>query len=154
MNMNKTKLIAQLCIVTLLLLAFAAAGTAQTRQRWSWKEAAVKNKPQTQFSLSIQRRGNRIWGVYSVDRFINGEWQGEDGNQTPFVGTVKNGLMRIEFDPSATVPGYQQNVKYTKPRDGRTPTIATLKPEGKALIWTLIEGQEIEGLAKRIKLTR
>lgn len=51
-----------------------------------------------------------VRGVYSVDDFINGEWQGEDGNQTPFAGRIHGGVIEIEFDPSATVPGYQENV--------------------------------------------
>jgi len=145
----------KLTITTTIILILSSIVSAQTkREHWIWKENAVKDKPQKQFTLSFQRRGNKVTGTYSVDEFINGEWQGEDGNQTPFVGTLKNGVIYVEFDPLATVPGYQKNVSYTRPRDGRTPTKATIKIERNTLSWTILEGEKIEGLRDKLTLKR
>lgn len=143
------------CIAVVALFVLTLTVSAQSKtEHWIWKERAVKDKPQTQFSLNFQRRGTRVTGTYSVDQFINGEWQGEDGNQTPFVGTVKNGVIYVEFDPLATVPGYQENVRYRKPTDGRAPSKATIRIEGKVLNWTFLSGEKIEGLPDRLRLTR
>jgi hypothetical protein len=145
----------RLNILAVALLLLATTASAQTSsEHWTWKEKAVKDKPQRQFTLTFQRRGNKVSGTYSVDQFINGKWQGEDGNQTPFVGTVRNGVINVEFDPFATVPGYQQNVKYTRPRDGRTPTKATIKIERKVLTWTILEGEKIVDMPDKLRLTR
>ena len=73
--------------------------------RWVWKEPARKNKPQVQLTLTIHHKGNTVRGVYSVDEFINGRWQVEDGNQTPFRGRVNGNTIQIEFDTVATIPG-------------------------------------------------
>jgi hypothetical protein len=121
--------------------------------RWVWKEVARRNKPQTQFTLVVNRNGNVVHGVYSVDQFINGEWQGEDGNQTPFRGRVVGNTVEIEFDPDATVPGYEQNVSYKPPVDGRTPNRATLRLSGGTLLWRSTKGR-IEGVPLRATLRR
>lgn len=145
----------RLSIITIALLIFAATLSAQTRhERWTWKEKAVRNKTQRQFTLSFERRGAKVSGTYSVDEFINGKWQGEDGNQTPFAGTLKDGVITVEFDPQATVAGYEQNVKYKAPADGRTPSKATIKIQGNILTWTILEGEKIAELPDTLKLTR
>lgn len=122
--------------------------------RWVWKERARKNKPQVQFTLTINRKGEVVRGVYSVDEFINGKWQGEDGNQTPFRGRVKGETIRIEFDPQATVPGYQEIVTYSAPSDGRKASGAVLKLSGTTLLWRLSRGLEIEGVPTQFALRR
>jgi hypothetical protein len=122
--------------------------------RWVWKQAARKNEPQLQFTLNINRQGNTVRGVYSVDQFINGRWQGEDGNQTPFKGHVKGDIIQIEFDPEATVPGYQENVTYSPPSDGRKAGAAVLTLRGQTLIWRLIRKPGIEGVPERVILRR
>ena len=140
-----------------LALLLVIAGTLQAQAitgRWEWLEVAVKDKPQTRFSLMITRKANIVRGVYSVDEFINGEWQGEDGNQTPFLGVVKNKNITLEFDPLATVPGYQQNVKYKAPNDGRQPSTAKLVLSGRTLEWRIISGAGIEGLPNKLALRR
>lgn len=138
-----------------LLLVFAGTLQAQAiTGRWEWLEVAVKDKPQTRFSLMITRKANIVRGVYSVDEFINGEWQGEDGNQTPFLGVVKNKNITLEFDPLATVPGYQHNVNYKAPTDGRQPSIARLVLSGRTLRWQIVSGAGIEGLPNTLALRR
>ncbi len=140
-----------------LALLLVIAGTLQAQTitgRWEWREVAVKDKPQTRFSLMITRKANIVRGVYSVDEFINGEWQGEDGNQTPFLGVVKNKNITLEFDPLATVPGYQDNVNYKAPDDGRQPSIARLVLSGRTLRWQIIRGAGIEGLPNKLALRR
>jgi hypothetical protein len=82
-------------------------GAGSVSGRWVWNGPARTNKQQVQFTLTIDRMGDVVRGIYSVDEFINGRWQGEDGNQTPFRGRVKGNTIQIEFDPLATVPGYQ-----------------------------------------------
>jgi|SRR5882724_291784 len=129
-------------------------GVRAVTGRWVWKEVARKNKPQTQFTLVISRKGDVVRGVYSVDEFINGEWQGEDGNQTPFRGRVMSRRVQIEFDPSATVPGYEQNVTYKAPTDGRKPSVATLTFKGGTLLWRLANGNPIERVPAKLVLHR
>ena len=150
-----SRLMLQSSVTLALLLAIVGLTQAQTiTGRWEWHEVAVKNQPQTRFSLLITRKANVVRGVYSVDEFINGGWQGEDGNQTPFLGVVKNRNITIEFDPLATVPGYQQNVNYKVPNDGRKPSIARLVLNGRTLRWQIIFGAGIEGLPNKLALRR
>lgn len=148
----------RLFFVTAMLLVSAGSTYPQTASavsgRWVWKQIARKNKPQTQFTIVIHHKGNTVSGVYSVDEFINGEWQGEDGNQTPFSGRVKGSTIEIEFDPSATVPGYQEKVTYAAPTDGRKPSVATLTLNGPTLIWQIVKPPGIESVPARLTLKR
>ena len=142
-----------------ILLLFAWTGTVNAQSvnsvsgRWVWKEVARRNQPQTQFTLVINRVGNKITGTYSVDQFVNGEWQGEDGNQTPFSGRINGGRVEIEFDPDATVPGYEQNVTYKPPTDGRKPALAVVTLQARTVSWRSVTGR-IEGVPARITLRR
>lgn len=159
MDHLKTKTLWQrIFFVGVILLLSAVAVYPQTAStvsgRWTWKEVARKNKPQTQFTVVITRKGDVVQGTYSVDEFINGKWQGEDGNQTPFSGRVQGSTIEIEFDPSATVPGYQENVTYAPPTDGRKPSTATLTLNGPALIWRMVNQPGIEGVPARVTLKR
>jgi len=129
-------------------------GVSAVNGRWVWKEVASKNQPQTQFTVVIYREGEVVRGSYSVDQFINGEWQGEDGNQTPFVGRVTSRKVQIEFDPSAIVPGYQRNVTYKPPADGRKPSVAVLIFKGGTLLWRLVQGNPIDGVPDKLVLHR
>lgn len=146
------------CLLVLFVTLFAGSFPTQARSslsgRWIWKEVARKNKPQTQFSIFIRREGNVVRGTYSVDEFINGEWQGEDGNQTAFIGRVKGNTITIEFDPEATVPGYQQNVSYQAPTDGRKPSVATLTLTGQTLVWRFVSGAPIAEVPAKLSLHR
>jgi len=148
----------RLIFVAALLLISAASTYAQTAPaisgRWVWKQIARKNKPQTQFTIVIHQKGNTVSGVYNVDEFINGEWQGEDGNQTPFSGRVNGATIEIEFDPSATVPGYQEKVTYAAPTDGRKPSVATLTLNGPTLIWEMVKPPGIESVPAKLTLKR
>ena len=120
--------------------------------RWVWKEIVHKNNSQTQFRVVIRREGNIVRGIYSVDEFVNGKWQGEDGNQTPFVGHISGNDVKIEFDPLATQPGYEKNVSYAAPSDGRKPSMAIITRSGSNLRWRLIRGPGIEGVPASIVL--
>jgi hypothetical protein len=122
--------------------------------RWIWKEVARRNRPQTQFTLVINHKGEVVSGTYSVDEFINGKWQGEDGNQTPFIGKVKGATVVVEFDPTATVAGYEQNVTYARPTGGRKPSTAVITIVGPTLQWRHGRGARIEGLPVKLTLTR
>jgi hypothetical protein len=143
-----------ICVCAVLIL-LAITGQAQSfTGRWQWKERAVKNKPQRQFTVVINRTGNTVRGTYSVDEFINGDWQGEDGNQTAFRGRIDGKTLRIEFDPMATVPGYEQNVRYKAPTDGRQPSIAAVTRVGSNLSWQHVSGDPISGVPARVTLRR
>ena len=151
-----TRVAYRFCLLAVVL--FLLAGSAHTQGvpavsgRWVWQEVARKNKPQTQFTLVISREGDVVRGVYSVDQFINGQWQGEDGNQTPFRGRVTSGRVQIEFDPSVTVPAYEQNVIYKPPADGRKPSLAVLTFKGGTLLWRLVSGDRIESVPAKLAL--
>ncbi|HJP91267.1 MAG TPA: hypothetical protein VJ875_04880 [Pyrinomonadaceae bacterium] len=122
--------------------------------RWIWKQVARKNKPQTQFTLVIRRDGNLVSGIYSVDEFVNGKWQGEDGNQTPFVGRLKGSEIELEFDPLAVHPGYEQNVSYAAPSDGRKPSLVNIRYSETILRWRLVRGPGIQGVPANVVLRR
>jgi hypothetical protein len=62
--------------------------------------------------------------------------------------------VQIEFDPSATIPGYDQNVTYKAPTDGRKPSIATLMFKGRTLLWHLANGDPIERVPAKLVLHR
>lgn len=142
-------------VVVMMLAGLSQAQTAQSvAGRWQWKERAIKNRPQTQFTLVISGKGKSVRGTYSVDEFINGRWQGEDGNQTPFRGELEGKVFRLEFDPMATVPGYEQNVTYKPPADGRKPSVAYLSVSGGTLLWRFVSGERITGVPERMTLTR
>jgi hypothetical protein len=151
-------MIRKLGLAAMVLILLAGSSQAQTAQsvtgRWQWKERAINNKPQTEFTLVISGKGKSVRGTYSVDEFINGMWQGEDGNQTPFRGEIEGKVIRIEFDPMATAPGYEQNVTYKRPADGRQPSIAFLSISGRTLLWRFISGERLVGVPGRMTLTR
>ncbi len=145
--------------VAIAVVLFAAGSSYPqvaefVRGRWVWKEPARRNQPQVQFTLTIHGKKDVVRGVYSVDEFINGTWQGEDGNQTPFRGRVKGNTIQIEFDPVATVPGYQENVTYSAPSDGRKPSAAVLTLRGQTLLWRLSRRPGIEGVPTQFALRR
>lgn len=148
----KTALLALVFVIGVSPTVYAQPGNA-VAGRWVWKEAARRNQPQTQFTLVIKRVRDRVSGTYSVDQFINGEWQGEDGNQTPFAGRINGGRVEIEFDPDATVPGYEENVTYKPPTDGSKPSLAVLTLLGRTLNWRLVTGR-LEGVPARVALRR
>lgn len=107
---------------------------------WDSERFNVKGKQYTQLSLFIKQSGENISGTYSVVDYIGGDPQIEDGNQTPFTGTVKGNVATIKFDPDATVPGYEENVKYKEPADGKAPSTATLTFADNKLQWKLASG--------------
>jgi hypothetical protein len=148
----------RLCLSVIVLFFIAGSVHPQSvpdvTGRWVWKEVARKNKPQTQFTLIIYREGEIVRGAYSVDEFINGEWQGEDGNQTPVRGRVAGRRVQIEFDPSATVPGYEQDVSYKAPSDGRRASVAVLTFKDGTLLWHLVHGSRIESVPAKLTLHR
>jgi hypothetical protein len=157
MHRQTIRLAHRFFFATALLLLLAAAVHPQSSGtvagRWSWQEIARKDKPQTQFSIVIKRVGNVVSGTYSVDEFINGKWQGEDGNQTAFTGNVKGNTANIKFDPAATVAGYQENVAYHAPHRGR-PSTATLTLKGNTLLWRFSGGPRIDGVPNALTLKR
>ena len=155
-KLTKTTSRAILAFASLVLLAGAvqAQSVASVNGRWVWKEVARKHKGQTQFSMVIRRTGNTVRGTYSVDEFIDGKWQGEDGNQTAFIGRVKGKTLRIEFDPAATVPGYQENVTYHPPADGSPPSVGVLTMNGQTLLWQFVSGTKLEAVPNRLTLHR
>ncbi|MBA2339988.1 MAG: hypothetical protein H0V88_06310 [Pyrinomonadaceae bacterium] len=118
---------------------------ARISGRWQWAEAARRDQQQNGFSLNIIQQGNRVRGVYSLLTWLNGEPQVEDGNQTPFIGTVKGNVITITFDPDDIYPGYEQNVRYKNPANGRRPSTATLIVTGGKLHLTLTNGKWPEG---------
>lgn len=146
------------CLAVAVALCSAVAAFPQSlpsiNGRWVWKAPARKKRIQVQFTLTVHRKRDFVHGVYSVDEFINGRWQGEDGNQTPFRGQVKGDTIKIEFDPQATVPGYQENVVYSAPAHGRKPSRAVLSLSGQTLLWRITNGSRIEGVPAKLVLRR
>jgi hypothetical protein len=121
---------------------------------WEWKGPVDAHKHRMELTIWIDRKGNAISGTYSVNEYVNGKWQGEDGNQTPFRGELADGTISIEFDTTATVPGYEENVTYKPPEDGRKPSTATIVQKGETLEWTRTAGDPIEGIPDKLTLVR
>ena len=121
---------------------------------WAWKGPVDAEKSQMEFTVWIDRKGDAISGTYSVYQYVDGKWQGEDGNQTPFRGALRDGALHIEFDPTAAVPGYEEHVTYKAPDDGRAPSTATMVPKAGALEWTFDGGDPIEGIPDKLTLVR
>ncbi len=67
---------------------------------------------------------------------------------------MKGNTIQIEFDPLATVPGYQENVTYSALSDGRRPSTAILTLNGQTLLWRLNREPGIEGVPARFALRR
>jgi hypothetical protein len=122
--------------------------------RWIWKSNVRKDKSYTQFRIVIRREGKILRGIYSVDEFVDGRWQGEDGNQTPFIGRVKGNQIEVEFDPLAVQPGYEENVSYVAPSDDRKPSVASIIFSGSNMRWRLITGEGIDGVPANMLLRR
>lgn len=121
----------------------------------NWKSEFFNKKGEayTQLTLNIEQTGETVSGIYSVDDYIGDQWQGEDGNKTPFTGTVKDGVATIKFDINATVPGYEENVKYKEPTDGK-PSTATLTMNSNKLNWKLASGESPMEVPKEITLNK
>ncbi len=129
-----------LCLLfTISTLAFSQT-SARINGWWQWQEQARRDREQNGFSLDIIQQGKRVHGVYSLLTWMNGEPQIEDGNQTPFIGTVKGNVITIKFDPDNIHPGYEQNVRYKNPANGR-PSTATLVMTGGKLQLALTSGK-------------
>jgi hypothetical protein len=118
---------------------------------WDSGQYDKKGNEYTQLSLSIKQNGETVSGTYSVIDFVGKEPQIEDGNQTPFTGTIKDGVASIKFDTAATVAGYEENVKYKEPADGK-PSTATLTLSGDKLQWKMTGGDTSTGLPKESSL--
>jgi hypothetical protein len=120
---------------------------------WDSEHFNKEGNKYTQLSLMIKQKGETINGTYSIVDYIGKEPQVEDGNQTPFTGTVKDNVATIKFDPDATVPGYEENVKYKEPASGK-PATATLTFSDNKLQWKLTSGQSPFDIPKDIVLSK
>lgn len=113
-----TRFLTVLLVVPIVLGAvpkYTLSGT------WEWTEHRRGPKPQLAFSIDVHTSKAKVWGTYSLATAIDGTWQVEDGNQTPFLGKLTNGVAKVEFDPAATVPGYEEHVTYKPPSSGNPP---------------------------------
>ncbi|CAN5241674.1 hypothetical protein BH10ACI1_BH10ACI1_13810 [soil metagenome] len=120
---------------------------------WDSEFFNKKGETHTQLTLNIKQTGETVTGTYSVTDYIGDEPQVEDGNQTPFTGTVKDGVATIKFDVNATVPGYEENVKYKEPTDGK-PSTATLTINSGKMQWKLTGGDSPMEIPKEITLSK
>lgn len=130
--------------------ATTAEKPANLAGNWDSEKLNVKGDKRTEVSLFIKQDGEKISGTYSVVDFIGDEPQVEDGNQTPFAGTIKGSVATIKFDPEATVAGYEENVRYKEPADGRKPATATLTLSGKDLQVNITSGEFSSDVPKKI----
>ena len=121
--------------------------------RWESEFFNKKGEAYTQLTLNIKQTGETVSGTYSVIDYIGDEAQVEDGNQTPFTGTIKDGVAEIKFDTNATVAGYEENVKYKEPTSGK-PSTATLTMDGGKLKWKLASGESPTENVKEITLNK
>lgn len=152
--MTRALVVGMLCFVSLLSPAAAPKDPDPLAGFWEWKGPVDTKKAHTEFTIWIDREGNAVSGTYSVNDYIGGEWQGEDGNKTPFRGELRDGRVVVDFDTTATVPGTDEDVMYKAPEDGRKPSTATIVPKGTTLEWTLTSGDPIEGVPSKLVLAR
>jgi hypothetical protein len=165
MNMRRYPTVKRTGLRTLLFLALCAIPLSSPAVAWpespdplagywEWKGPVDAHKHHMEFTIWIDRDGDAIKGTYSVNEFVGTKWLGEDGNQTPFRGELRDGTISIEFDTTATVPGYEEHVTYKAPEDGRQPSTATIVPKGAMLEWTRVGGDPIEGIPDMLTLVR
>ena len=133
--------------------AATPAAKANFGGNWDSEQFNKQGNKYTQLSLFIKQTGENISGTYSVVDYVGKDPQIEDGNQTPFVGTVKDNVATIKFDPDATVPGYEENVKYKEPENGK-PSTATLTLSDGKLQWNLTGGTSPMDIPKEIVLNK
>ncbi len=120
---------------------------------WESELFNKKGDKHTQMTLFIEQKGDTINGTYSVVDYVGDEAQIQDGNQTPFTGTLKDNVAEIKFDVNATVPAYEENVKYKEPTSGK-PSTATLTMDGGKMKWKLTSGESPMESPKEINLTK
>jgi hypothetical protein len=120
---------------------------------WDSEEFNKEGNKYTQLSIRIMQNGENVTGTYGVADFVGKEAQIEDGNQTPFTGTIKDNVATIKFDTQATVAGYEQNVEYKEPVNGK-PSTATLTFSGNKVQWKLTSGQSPFEIPKDIVLNK
>lgn len=155
-NKNANKTTAEKTNVTANKEKTAAANSEKTSEKvdfagfWDSEKLNVKGNKWTQVSLNIKQNGDKISGIYSVVDYIGDEPQVEDGNQNPFIGTIKDGTATIKFDPENVQPGYEENVEYKEPADGKAPATATLTMSGKDLQVNVTSGEFAERVPKKI----
>ena len=130
-----------------------SVATANLAGNWESEFFNKKGESYTQLTLNIKQTGETVSGTYSVTDYVGDQPQVEDGNQTPFTGTVAGGVATIKFDTNATVPGYEENVKYKEPTDGK-PSTTTLTMDGGKLKWKLTGGDSPMEIPKEIVLNK
>lgn len=137
-------------------VAPAAVAGSGFSGNWIWTGPANGKKEQTAFFLYVKQNGSRITGNYGINVLVDGEADG-DSNLVPLIGTVKGGVLTIEFDPQAEYTLADENVRYQKPK-GRAPSIATLRLVNGTLQWTLTKGPNVAdksmGIPPRFTLRR
>ena len=119
---------------------------------WEWKGAWNRRHARRTFYVRLTRDGDSVQGTYSVIDWLGDTPLVEDGNQTPFRGSVRKNTATIEFDPTAVYPGYKDNVSYSPPSDGRQPSRATLTLGRGSLVWRVTSVTAIEGVPRRMKM--
>ncbi len=135
-------------------IAEKTASAANFAGNWDSEEINKKGNKYTQLSLMIKQTGGNVSGIYSVVDYVGKDPQIEDGNQTPFAGTIKDNVVTIKFDPDATVAGYEENVKYKEPAGGKAPAMATLTLSNSSLEWKLASGSSPFDIPREIKLSK
>jgi hypothetical protein len=149
----------RVCCLLALVVPFAA-GSIQGQSGGMaglFKEGKLEHssKPQTQLTVYVQIEGNVVIGNYSVDQIINGVRQGQgDISRIPFRGRLEGGRARIEFNPTVTFRGPDQDAAYKPATDGTKPGVATLTLKGDTLVWSWVRGARIKHTPARVSLRR
>src|SRR5436190_3977665 len=125
------------CVLALVMPVVAQSSVSGT---WSWESKPDKNKVQNMVWMDIKQIGNQVKGVIGISfEDPNGE-DGSDAPIVPFVGTIKNGVITIEFDAEDTSPlDGSPYPKYVRPKGG-APNTATLRLASGKLEFTQTKG--------------
>jgi hypothetical protein len=140
--------------VSVLALVSPVAAQRGLSGTWSWEGKPDNNKVQNTVWMDIKQTGNKVKGVLSISFYDpNGE-DGSDAPIVPFVGTIKGGVIAIEFDSDDTSPldgsPYPEYVR----RKGGAPNTATLRLVGGKLELTQTKGSIGDGYPRTFSLNR
>lgn len=139
----------------LLVLSFSVSGTAQNikngESSWFWRSKAGKDNLSFQFALFLKIKGKKASGALQFRNLDNGEWNGGDGEMTPFIGRVIGNVIKIEFNNEdwRNAESGEGSEFYRRPKRKARYT-ATLKFNKNTLEFLQADNKFISGLPLKI----
>lgn len=148
-----TKITVLLAILACCPAAFEAQKIEDGKSFWYWRTKPDKDNLSFQFSVSLTIKGKKASGFLGSRGLENGEWNGGDGQVTPFVGRVVGDVIRIEYDNADWRNGESDDAvrPYLRP-DRKTRFTAELRFRGEFVEFLQIRGRSASAYPARMLL--